>query len=140
MTHRKRDFESQLQAVYLPLLRSAAVLCWSRDDVEDVVQETLLQALRSAHSFGGRSSLLTWAYVILARVAGTANEKRRRRHFPSSRDLSTVPDVLPPVDSRVIADEESRALTNAIRTLPQRQREMVTLHFLEDLSYAQIAQ
>ena len=137
MTHRRGDFESQLQAVYLPLLRSAAVLCWSSADVEDVVQETMLQALRSQHSFGQKSSLLTWTYVILSRVAGAANQKRRRQ--VTADDLSRVPDALPPVDRSMIADEEARVVTDAIRQLPQRQREMVTLHFLEDLSYAQVA-
>jgi RNA polymerase sigma-70 factor (ECF subfamily) len=138
MAHGEREFKSQLQMLYLPLVRSAAILCWSSDDIEDVVQETFLQALRSEHSFGQRSSLLTWTYVILTRVAGATNHKRRRKI--SSHDFSNVPDALPPVDRDMIADDEARVLTDAIRTLPQRQREMVALHFLENLSYAQIAQ
>ena len=46
---------------------------------------------------------------------------------------------LPPVDSALLEAEEARVLIDAIRWLPERQREMITLHFLQELSYAEIA-
>jgi len=44
------------------------------------------------------------------------------------------------VDRAVVAGEEYRCLIDAIRELPERQREMVTLHFLQEVSYDEIAQ
>jgi RNA polymerase sigma-70 factor (ECF subfamily) len=49
------------------------------------------------------------------------------------------PEHLPPVDSAIVVNEEHRCLIDAIRVLPERQREMVTLHFLKEVSYDEIA-
>ena len=46
---------------------------------------------------------------------------------------------MPPVDRALIVDEDARHLVDAIRSLPDRQREMVTFHFLDELSYGEIA-
>ena len=138
MSQPKRDFESAVRAAYAPLVRSASVLCWSSIDVEDVVQETILRALRSYASFNGSSSFLTWCYAILARVASAANERRSRQvpmHYAEGRS-----NALPPVDSRLVENDEARVLIDAIRSLPPRQREVITLHFLQEVSYADIAQ
>jgi RNA polymerase sigma-70 factor, ECF subfamily len=134
----EHDFEAAVKAVYAPLVRSANLLCWSGNDVDDVVQETLLKAMRSYRSFNGSSSVLTWCYTILARVASAANQKRSRQipaDYAAGRD-----SALPPADAQLLEDDEARVLVDAIRSLPQRQREMITLHFLQELSYADIAQ
>src|SRR5687767_15295455 len=124
----ERDFESAVQAVYAPLVRSANLLCWSGNDVDDVVQETLLQAIRSYGSFNGSSSVLTWCYAILARVAAAANQRRARRLPEDYAGLAAAArnQSLPPVDSALLEDEEARVLIDAIRSLPERQREMIT--------------
>ncbi len=132
------DFDADLSAVYPALVRSATVLCWSKDDVEDVVQETALRGFQSYGSFRRECSFLTWMYVILLRVAAAANRQRSRQvPLDYRRDQ---PEQLPPVDRAVIDDEQGRIAIDAIRSLPQRQREMITLHFLHDLSYAEIAE
>jgi len=137
----ERDFESAVHAVYAPLVRSASVLCASSSDVEDVVQETMLRAVRSYGSFNGSSSLLTWCYAILARVAAAANERRARKLPDDYAGIAAAArnQSLPPVDSALLEDEEARVLIDAIRSLPDRQREMITLHFLHEQSYAEIA-
>jgi len=138
MGNLKGDFESEAEAVYPALVRAATVLCWSRSDVEDAVQETLMSAFKSYSSFRGDSSFLTWTYAILARVASAANRERSRR-IPADYDADR-PVQLPPVDGTVIVDEEARCLIDAVRSLPERQRAMVTLHFLQELSYGEIAE
>ena len=50
------------------------------------------------------------------------------------------PDALPPVDAAVIEDEAARRVIDAIRALPRRQREMATLHFLDERPYREIAE
>jgi RNA polymerase sigma-70 factor (ECF subfamily) len=136
MSQHGRDFERAVNEVYPALMRSAHVLCWSAQDVEDVVQETMLQALRGYASFQGRSSPITWCYTILTRVAAAANQRRRRAPVKHERMQR---DGLPPVDAALIEDETARLMVDAIRALPDRQREVLTLHFLQDLSYEQIA-
>src|SRR3954452_18450229 len=97
MSEHGRGFERAVNELYPALARSAHVLCWSAQDVEDVVQETMLQALRGYASFQGRSSPLTWCYTILARVAAAAN-RQRRQGVPASY-VGIQPGGLPPVDT-----------------------------------------
>jgi RNA polymerase sigma-70 factor (ECF subfamily) len=139
---RGRDFETSLDAIFRALVRAARVLCWSDADVDDAVQETLLAAYRGRASFKGNAAPFTWCYTILTRVASRAN----RRHVQARSLVSTHGELadsldapLPPVDSQLLDDETSRAVVDAVRTLPQRQREVITLHFLQDCPYAEIA-
>ncbi len=137
MGTRESAFEAAAARAYPSLVRAATVLCWSPADVEDVVQETMLRAFKSYGSFRGGSSFFTWAYTILARAAQAANLARAKA-LPDDYVLS-LPQALPPADRAVVLNEEARAVVDAIRALPDRQREMVTLRYLEDLNYAQIA-
>ena len=73
MANPKPDFESAVETDYAALARAATVLCRSKSDVEDVLQETMLRAFNAYPSFRGGSSFLTWAYAILARVAQARN-------------------------------------------------------------------
>lgn len=118
-------------------MRTATVLCWSKADVEDVVQETMLSAYKSFESFRGDSSFLTWAYRILVRAAQAANHKRVKV-LPDEYAL-TREQQLPPADRAVILDEEARGVIDAIRSLPERQREIITLYLLKEFSYAEIS-
>lgn len=113
------------------------VLCRSRSDVEDVVQEAMLNAFQSYESFRGDSSFLTWAYRILVRTAHASNRKRSQT-IPAEY-LDSRPQPLPPVDRTVVLDEEVRGVLDALRSLPNRQREVMVLYLLEDCSYAEIA-
>ncbi len=137
MANPKPDFESAVEADYAALARAATVLCRSKSDVEDVLQETMLRAFKAYPAFRGGSSFLTWAYAILARVAQARNLSAARC-IPETYALSKS-DHLPPADRAVVADEEHRCLIDAIRALPERQREIVTLHFLQEVSCDEIA-
>jgi RNA polymerase sigma-70 factor (ECF subfamily) len=131
------DFDAVAAQAYPSLTRAATVLCWSKADVDDVVQETMLSAYKSYGSFRGDSSFLTWAYRILVRAAHAANHKQAKV-LPAEYAL-TLPQQLPPADRTVILDEEARGVIDAIRSLPERQREIITLYLLKEFSYAEIS-
>src|SRR5690349_1662408 len=60
------------------LFRLARGMVSSRQDAEDIVQETFVEALKCIGSFDGRSSLMTWLTRILFRRAGRVWKKNRR--------------------------------------------------------------
>ena len=105
--------------------------------MEDVVQETLLRAIKSYTSFRRDSSFLTWSYTILARTARAVNQVRSKS-IPVDY-VMRLSQELPPVDQALISDEDSRHLIDAMRALPEQQREVMTLRFLQEFSYAEIA-
>jgi RNA polymerase sigma-70 factor (ECF subfamily) len=60
------------------LFRSACLLCGDQAEAQDLVQETLLQAVRSADRFRGRSSLYTWLHGILLNLTRHYHRDRKR--------------------------------------------------------------
>jgi len=97
----------------------------------------MLNAFKSYGSFRGDSSFVTWAYRILVRAAQAANQKRAKV-IPAEYTI-IQPLQFPPADRAVIMDDDARGVIDAIRSLPERQREIITLYLLKDLSYAEIS-
>src|SRR6266550_3159458 len=63
------------------LLRSACLLCGDETEAQDLVQETLLQALKSAHRFRGDSAVYTWLHGILRNLCHRHLRKQKRLVF-----------------------------------------------------------
>jgi RNA polymerase sigma-70 factor, ECF subfamily len=117
-------------------------------EAEDAAQETFLVAYRRLASYRGDGPLRGW----LARIAQrTAAERLRDRHVTQSIDLEDGIEVLlerlragsregygDPV-AGILARERRGQLAGAIADLPQPQGEAVRLHYLDGLSYDEIA-
>lgn len=63
-----RAMEQLVDAFGDRLLRSAFLLCRDESEAQDIVQDTLVEAARSARRFQGRSSVYTWLHAILLNV------------------------------------------------------------------------
>ncbi|MBW3537488.1 MAG: RNA polymerase sigma factor [Actinobacteria bacterium] len=102
---------------------------------EDLVQETLLEAVRSSHTFRGESALTTWLCTIARR--------RLARHYESERKsdvaragLSLVRDVPDHAEEDVDrADEVLRALGR----LSAVHRQVLVMKYLDEMHVAEIA-
>ncbi len=120
------------------LLRSAFSLCGNEIEAQDLVQDTFVQALRSADRFQRRSSLYTWLYAILLNLT---------RHYLRDRRRIIYDDAL--AGSDVLATEEnpapsdygaaSTALSEAMKQLSSAHREVIVLRYHEDLKIEEIA-
>ena len=92
--------------------------------------------------FEGRSSLKTWLFGVIRR---TAQDRRRRRFV---RDLALGrwrelrADPLPPSTPETVARrrEDASAVRAALRSLPRRQREVVSLVFYHELTVDEAAE
>jgi RNA polymerase sigma-70 factor, ECF subfamily len=134
------------------MLRLALSFVSSRAVAEEVVQDTWLAALRGLTAFEGRSSLKTWLFAILANRARTTGA-REARSVPIA-DAGPVVDAsrfgpdgawaAPPehwieeAESRVDAVKLGDLLRLVLGTLPPRQREVVLLRDVEELSSADV--
>jgi RNA polymerase sigma-70 factor (ECF subfamily) len=107
-----------------------------QDRAADAVQETALRVLKSLSRFDGRSSFKTWSFGIALNVC---RESRRRR---MGADLDSAPE---PSTSGSESDDhmefmdDSAALRRVLAELPDRQREVVTCRFFEEMSVADTA-
>lgn len=119
------------------LLRSAYLLCGNITDAEDLVQETLLQALRSAGRFRGDSAVYTWLHGILLNLSRRYWRSRKRLVFDERPVLAAATPAVAP--GRGDRDYVLRQLAEAVLALSPEQREVVVLRFYENLKIADIA-
>ena len=119
------------------LLRSAYLLCGNRTEAEDLVQETLLQAVKSAHRFRGDSAAYTWLHGILVNV--NRRRWRRQKRYVPDETLARETPCHDADDTR--ADQEFRAtrLAEAIQALSPEHREVIVLRYYENLKLQEIA-
>ena len=113
-------------------------LCQLRDGdrAADAVQETALRVLTSLSRFDGRSSFKTWSFGIALNVC----RESRRRRIGADLDLAPEPSTSESgSDDHLEFLDDSAALRRVLAELPDRQREVVTCRFFEEMSVADTA-
>jgi RNA polymerase sigma-70 factor (ECF subfamily) len=134
------------------MLRVARTFVSSDATAEEVVQDTWLAVIQGIDGFEGRSSLRTWVYRILVNTAKKRGI-RESRSVPFSSIAPTDQDRGPTVDpsmfrgpdddfaggwkefpqpwptaeDSVLASEVRTQVADAVQTLPDRQRLVITL-------------
>jgi len=120
------------------LFRLAMWLERNRSDAEDVVQDTMMQALRSFHRFQPGTNCRAWLITILQRIVSNRRRAKGRSILvsdPDDRIAQTVPFV-PPVP-QTLTDETVLA---TLQQLPRTFQEVIILCDIEDLSYKEAAE
>lgn len=102
-------------------------------DAEDVVQEAYLRAFRALADFEGRSSLATWMSRITLHEALRVRRKNAKLRIESEDGDAWPSEASGPLD-RVEQDEEHTRVVDALSALPLRQRTVLMLRLIEDLS------
>nr|WP_236715110.1 sigma-70 family RNA polymerase sigma factor [Nonomuraea pusilla] len=133
---RRVDVASLFAEHHMGLVRLAYVMVGDRQTAEDVVQD----AFARTHAGRGRlrDTSRALAYIRSAVLNGCRSVLRRR--LTALR--RTVP-YQPPAwsaESAVLLSEERREVLLALRALPRRQREALTLRYYLDLSDQEIAE
>ena len=116
-----------------PLYRLCLVMLGNESDAEDAVQETFIKAIRAWDSFRGEASARTW----LTRIAMRTCMDMRRGFWFRRVERRVTPDMLP--DRAQEADAEDSALTLAVMNLPKKEREVILLHYYQDMKVNDIA-
>src|SRR5262249_14807525 len=106
---------------------------------EDLTQETFAAAWETIATFQGRASLATW----LHRIAYTKfiDARRAERRAAGMRERLTSPQAAPadPFDT-ALAGDEARRLYRALDGLDAPERTLLVLHYLQGLSYREMAE
>lgn len=112
-------------------------LLGDRAEAEDVTQEAMLRLWRLAPDWRqGEAKVTTWLYRV---VTNLCTDRLRRRRTVALDDIDEPADDAASVET-VMAQAQSRAiLDKALKSLPDRQGQAVTLRHLEGLSNPEIA-
>ena len=123
-------FRQSVEAMIPALRRYARALARDADIADDLVQDTLVRALRSEKLFLG-GDVRSWLYTILTNL----NKNRRR-------SLARRPQFMPLLDNNPDAsgtEAEGRDIARALSTLVEEQRAVLLLVMLEGMSYREVA-
>jgi len=131
-------FELEVLPHAARLFRLAMWLERNTADAEDVVQDTMMQALRSFHRFQPGTNCRAWLITTLQRVVSNRRRARGRSILvsdPDDRIAQTIP-FIPPVP-QTLTDE---TVLNSLQRLPTAFQEVIILCDIEDLSYKEAAE
>ena len=119
------------------LFRHAMWLVRNRAEAEDLVQETLVQALQSFHRFTPGTNCRAWLVSILHHVRANRLRKQGRAPIDSSLDerVANVVPFVPPIPDR-LTDED---MLLALQQIPPHHQEVILLCDVEELTYKEIA-
>jgi RNA polymerase sigma-70 factor (ECF subfamily) len=120
-----------------PVYTLARRLCRSREEAEEVLQETFLEVVRSIRNFRGEGAFGAWIRRIAVSKALTCLRRQRRGDVGIERADLRRPEVVPAAETH---DGWRRIdLERALARLPDASRAVVWLHDVEGMTHAEIA-
>jgi RNA polymerase sigma-70 factor (sigma-E family) len=125
-------------AHYRSLVRMAALLLRDADEAEEVVQDAFVamhDAWRRLRDADRALAYLRQSVVNRARSALRRRAVRERHAEPAGEPHRHLPSA----ESEAMRAEDRRAIVEALRLLPERQREAIVLRYYADLSEADTA-
>jgi RNA polymerase sigma-70 factor (ECF subfamily) len=125
-------FRQSVEATIPALRRYARALTRDGDVADDLVQDTLVRALRSEHLFHG-GEIRSWLYTILTNLNRNRLRSLARRPMISPLEENDAPDMAGP-------EAGGRDIARALATLVEDQRSALLLVVLEGLSYREVAE
>lgn len=129
-------YEAELDFVW----RSLLLLGVERNAVEDATQEVFSVVSRQLHRFEGRSSLRTWLFAILQRVAANQRRTRRRKQRPLEPLDESAVCLLPTPHARAEAAESIDLVQRYCDTLDEDRRALFVLALLEEVPAPEVSQ
>jgi DNA-directed RNA polymerase specialized sigma24 family protein len=113
---RWRAFETEAMPHVDRLFRDAMWLVRNRTEAEDLVQETLVQALQSFHRFTPGTNCRAWLLSILQHVRSNRQRKQGRTIIDATLDegMANVVPFVPPIPDHVTDEDSFVLLRNTV--------------------------
>ena len=102
---------------------------------EDMAQEAFLKAFRLLNGFRGDCSFSTWMYRVTSSVCLTELSRRKKR---GEVELQPVHGESTTTDS-VEAQDTAALIRRCVTKLPEKYATIVTMYYLQELPYEEIA-
>ncbi len=142
-----RAFEELVRRYSPALFKFAYGILDNYDDASDILQQTLIQIHAGLPQRQPDASFKSWAFVIARNKCLDYLRKRRVPTFNQFQPKDDGPTILDQVNDPAPLPEEllereatQQTLKEAIATLPERYRSVVTLRYTSDLSFSEIGQ
>ena len=128
------EFSSLVEAHYAGLFRFAVSLARDEAAAADLTQQTFLKWARHGDQLRDRTKAKTWLFTTLHREFLATRRKVREQADESELDSIPAPQI--EVGNKI----DAKAAVAALSDLDETYRAPVAMFYLEDLSYAEIAE
>jgi RNA polymerase sigma-70 factor, ECF subfamily len=136
-------FEQMAMPLFDSLYNFACWLTSDRTEAEDLVQETMVKALRGFGSFEQGTNFRAWMFRILRNTFLTSRTGLKVSSTVALEDEEEGPAVAvtnETPESILLGALDEKALQSAIEQLPIAYREVILLCEVEEMSYREIAE
>ena len=109
-----------------------------RDECADIAQKTLIRVFEHKFTYRPKYEFSTWVYTIARNFA--LNEVKRKR-FEKLDDSQTIdrPSSNPGAHKQMEELNRDQILSSALRNLDSAYREILTMRYIEELSFGEIS-
>ena len=140
------DFDEVVRLYRPRIFRFALASTYDRDAAETLTQDCFLKAYRNRDRFRGESSLQTWLLQIAVNLVRDWARNRRLQFWKrllAAPEPDAVREWIPDHDLspevKAMVREQVAAVWRAAGSLPERQRTVFLLRFVEDMDLLEIA-
>jgi len=138
-----RDEFKQLTYPHMRLLYNVAVrYCGNAFDAEDIVQETYLAAFKNFHQLREKSKCKSWLLKILRNNFLKSYHKHKSMQRLNETDYIEFLETGMTgneADTLLFSESGRQAVQQAVDRLPVKYKEILTLYYLDEMLYKDIA-
>ena len=131
-------FTAIVEAYHPRCLRFARSMLRNPDDAEDMVQETFVRLYRALPRYEERQRFESWLFQILGNCCRTANTTFRRHDARTVDDEILTRVASPNAAMSSFDDEWGDDVRRALADVPDYNREIFLLHYIEGFAYDEI--
>jgi RNA polymerase sigma-70 factor (ECF subfamily) len=131
-------FPRLVETYYTGLYRFALSLARNASDAGDLTQQTFFIWAKKGHTLRDETKAKTWLFTTLYREF--LRLRRQDARTTAIEDLPLTEQELPDVEADVIGRMDAALVLEALQEVAPAFREPLTLFYLQDLSYLEIAE
>lgn len=138
-------FNALLDAFWNDVYRFQLARTKNENDAEDITIQTFSKAFDKINTYDPAFEFKTWL-IAISKNLHVDMLRKRKRNVLENRDkgnqdaIKKVLDDAPTAEDQLIIEQNLAKLLNYVRELKPHYREVITLRYFNELSYAQIAE
>jgi RNA polymerase sigma-70 factor (ECF subfamily) len=134
-------FERLVERYREKVFRLAYSMMHNETQAEDIAQDVFVKIWKALPVYDARASLSTWIYTITRNTCLTELKKRATRPTISLHDpeMEAAAESIPALQSRSADAGAETDVGNLLVQLPEKYRRVITLFYLEQKAYEEVA-
>ncbi|MHC4070206.1 MAG: RNA polymerase sigma factor [Planctomycetota bacterium] len=107
---------------------------------EDLTQESFLRVWRHIGQLKSGKTLNGWIYRIATNTSKLYRRRKRNKNLFAFEQLDVPDNKMPDCDQKAVQNEQIIKLKNVIDVLPMKSKQVIILHYMQNLSIAEAAE